>query len=313
MPSNHFPARAAVPAALGRALRALLVGAGLAGGLPHAASARDAAPIEAANAVMPAQPPVFLEDLTWIELRDRVQAGQNVALLPIGGIEQSGPALTLGKHNARVRALAERIARALGNALIAPVLAYVPEGSIEPPSSHMRYAGTISVPPAVFDGTLEAAARSLRAAGFRDIVLLGDHGGYQAQLAALAERLDRQWSREKPPVAARVWSPAAYYAASSDGLARRLRAAGFRDDEIGTHAGLADSALQLAVAPQTVRQDVLHRGADLDAAHGVYGGNPRGATAELARAGADDIVQATVAAIRDAQAHGREPRRTHTP
>ena len=123
---------------------------------------------------------VFLEDLTWTELRDEIAAGKTTIIVPIGGTEQNGPAMALGKHNRRVKLLSERIAIALGDALVAPVIAYVPEGSISPPSGHMRFPGTISVPEAAFEAILESAARSFKLHGFKDIVFLGDHGGYQA-------------------------------------------------------------------------------------------------------------------------------------
>ena len=122
---------------------------------------------------------MFIDDLTSPELQALDPRGRTIALVPIGGTEQNGPHMVLGKHNVRVKALAEKIARALGNALVAPVIAYVPEGGVDPPTSHMRFAGTITVPAATFESVLEYAARSLRASGFRDIVLLGDHGGYQ--------------------------------------------------------------------------------------------------------------------------------------
>ncbi len=255
-----------------------------------------------AQGATPAPPPrVFLEDLTWTELRDAVRAGATTALVPVGGTEQSGPAIALGKHNVRVRLLCERIARVLGNAIVAPVVAYVPEGNIDPPTSHMRFAGTISVPPALFEANLEAIARSLRASGFRDIVLLGDHGGYQAQLARVATRLNREWAGG----AARVHAPAAYYRAATEGYARLLRTQGFGDDEIGTHAALADTSLQLAVDPAMVRDDVLHGAGALDAASGIYGGDPRRATAALGQLGLDLIVRETVPAIRAAIADAR--------
>jgi creatinine amidohydrolase len=237
---------------------------------------------------------VYLEDLTWTELRDAVRQGATTAIVPIGGTEQSGPALALGKHNVRVRILCGRIAQELGNTVVAPVIAYVPEGSIEPPSSHMRFPGTLSVPESVFDATLEAVARSLRAHGFRDIVFLGDHGGYQRDLARVAARLNREWAGG----AARVFAPADYYRASTQGFASLLRARGFRDDEIGTHAALSDTSLQLAVAPAMVRESTLRSGARLDASVGVYGGDPRRASAELGELGLEEIVRQSVAAIR---------------
>src|SRR3989449_4530444 len=87
---------------------------------------------------------VFLEELTWTELRTLVESGKTTIILPIGGTEQNGPHMALGKHNVRVKALSERIARTLGNALVAPVIAYVPEGTLSPPTGHMRFPGTIT-------------------------------------------------------------------------------------------------------------------------------------------------------------------------
>lgn len=241
---------------------------------------------------------VQLEDLTWMQVRDALAAGQTTVLIPIGGIEQSGPYLTLGKHDARARALAERIAQTLGDALVAPVVAYVPEGNIRPPTGHMRFPGTISVPAEVFEKTLEAAAESLRAHGFRTIVLLGDHGGYQASLQRVARRLGQRWAG----TGARLLAPRAYYQASSDGFDALLRARGHAADEIGTHAALADTSLQLALAPETVRRDALaHAGAPRPG-DGILGGDPRRASTALGQFGADLIVSRTVQAIREERA-----------
>ena len=98
---------------------------------------------------------VYLEELTWPELRADIQAGKTTILVPIGGTEQNGPQMALGKHNVRVHVLSGKIAHALGNALVAPVIAYVPEGSTNPPTSHMRFPGTITVPTDVFEKTIE--------------------------------------------------------------------------------------------------------------------------------------------------------------
>ncbi len=122
---------------------------------------------------------MFLEKLTWTELRDLVAAGKATILVPIGGTEQNGPDMALGKHNMRAHLLAETIARTLGNALVAPVIAYVPEGGVIADGA-IRFPGTITVPDDVFEKTVEYAARSFRLHGFTDIVFLGDHGGYQA-------------------------------------------------------------------------------------------------------------------------------------
>src|ERR1043166_7358855 len=77
---------------------------------------------------------VFLEELTWTEVRDAIRAGKTTIIFPTGGTEQNGPHMVLGKHNFIVKHTAESIARRLGNALVAPVIPYVPEGSIDPPT-----------------------------------------------------------------------------------------------------------------------------------------------------------------------------------
>src|SRR5580704_9280358 len=111
-------------------------------------------------AVAHASDTVFLEELTWTELRDQIRTGKTTVIVPIGGTEQNGFHMALGKHNFRVRYLSEKIARVLGNALVAPVIAYVPEGGLAPPTAHMRFPGTITIPEQAFDQTLESAARS---------------------------------------------------------------------------------------------------------------------------------------------------------
>ena len=237
---------------------------------------------------------VYLEDLTWTELRDALKAGVTTVIIPVGGTEQSGPHIALGKHNTRVKALAGRIATELGDTLVAPVLAYVPEGSISPPTEHMRFPGTISIPEQAFKSTLEAAARSLRQAGFTHIVLLGDHGGYQQSLKQVAAQLNRDWAGT--PVRAHFIED--YYRATETAYVQALRAKGLSDAQIGSHAGTADTSLQMAVDPATVRADRLE-GAQNPAAGTA--GDPRPSTAALGQLGVDLIVAQTVAAIRKAR------------
>ncbi len=252
-----------------------------------------------AAALACAAPSVHLEELTWTEVRDQVASGTTTILIPIGGTEQNGPHMVLGKHNVRVRALSAKIATALGQTLVAPVLSYVPEGSISPPSAHMRYAGTISVPEAAFEAVIEAASRSFRQHGFRDVVLLGDHGGYAASLARVASRLNREWAGERLRLGAapgtQVHALAEYYAASTQGHAKALAERGHGASQIGNHAGLADTSLALAIDPTLVRSDQLARAAN--GRDGVVG-EPASATAALGAAGVTQVVEASVAAIR---------------
>ena len=230
---------------------------------------------------------VFLEELSWTELRDLVKSGKTTIIVPIGGTEQNGPHMALGKHNLRVRALSEKIARALGNALVAPVIAYVPEGGVNPPTEHMRYPGTITVPDDVFEKVLESAARSFKLAGFRDIVFLGDHGGYQRDEKAVAARLDREWAATD----VRAHAIEEYYRASEAEFSQLLKSKGYGEDEVGTHAGLADTSLMLAVDPRLVRANRLQPG---DGARG----DPKRSNPQLGQLGVDLIVTRTVDVIR---------------
>jgi creatinine amidohydrolase/Fe(II)-dependent formamide hydrolase-like protein len=258
----------------------------------------------AAAAAVAAPPPaaVELEAMTWTEVRDAVRAGHTTVIVPVGGTEQSGPHLALGKHNVRARLLARRIATQLGDALVAPVVAYVPEGRIDPPQGHMRFAGTLSVPQPAFVAVIEGTARSLRRAGFVDIVLIGDHGGYQALLATLANRLSREWA--STPV--RVHHVEAFYRTTQTVFAKVLREHGLTPAQIGEHAGAADTALTLALEPSLARPDQFAAAAAQGPAVGVSG-DPRAATAALGQLGVDAIVAASVDAIRQAR---RSARRT---
>jgi creatinine amidohydrolase len=237
---------------------------------------------------------VYLEDLTWPELRADIAAGKTTILVPIGGTEQNGPQMALGKHNVRVKVLAGKIAQALGNALVAPVIAYVPEGDVDHPQGHLKFPGTITVSPAAFMATLEGAAKSFKLAGFRNIVFLGDHGGYQKDDEAVAQRLDREWAAT--PV--RAIALTEYYRASETEFGQLLKNKGYSDGEIGSHAGLLDTALMMATDPSLVRPELLGETKPGDGTHG----DPRRASAALGQVGVDLIVQHSVAAIRTATA-----------
>jgi creatinine amidohydrolase len=232
---------------------------------------------------------VFLEELTWTELHDLIKSGKTTIIVPIGGTEQNGPHMTLGKHNRRVHLLSEKIAHALGNALVAPVIAYVPEGGVNPPTEHMRFPGTITVPQEAFEKVLESTARSFKLAGFRDIVFLGDHGGYQRDEKAVAARLDREWAGGD----VRAHALEEYYRASEAEFPQLLKSKGYREEEVGTHAGLADTSLMLAVDPTMVRTNHLRPG---DGAHG----DPARSNPQLGQLGVDLIVTRTVETIKKA-------------
>lgn len=189
---------------------------------------------------------VFIEDLTWMEIRDAMKAGKDTAIVATGGIEQNGPYLVTGKHNVVLRGTTEAIARKLGNALVAPIVAFVPEGDIDPPSLHMLYPGTISLSEATFQALLTDICASLKAHGFKCIVLLGDSGGNQAGMKAVAQALAAKWK----DACRIVYIPEYYDAAPVNKL---LAEQGIRQTPEGLHDDFVMEAQMLSVDPASVR------------------------------------------------------------
>ncbi len=194
---------------------------------------------------------VFLEELTWPELSELVRSGTNTAIVPTGGTEQNGPHMVLGKHNLVVRAAAARIARELGNALVAPVLKIVPEGPLERPSGNMLFPGTLALSEDSFERVLQDIALSLARSGFKFICFVGDHGQSQAAQARVAERLNKVWLSSD----VRAINVSAYY--SPDAEERELIRAGLSRNVLGDHGGVADTAQLMAVKPEALRSDLL--------------------------------------------------------
>ena len=128
-----------------------------------------------------------------MEVRDAIRGGKTTVIVPTGGLEQNGPYTATGKHNFVLQATAEAIARRLGNALVAPIVKFVPEGRIDPPSGHMQYPGTISLREETFVALLTDIASSLKQHGFRNIVLIGDSGGNTRGMQTVSETLNAQW------------------------------------------------------------------------------------------------------------------------
>src|SRR5688500_3570852 len=140
---------------------------------------------------------LWTEELTWMDVRDRVAEGYTTILIGTGGVEQNGPYLATGKHNFVLATVMPHIARTIGNTLIAPVVKFVPEGRVEPTTDgHMLYPGTISVSQSTYEALLSDIAKSYEAHGFRDVILIGDSGGNGPGMRNVATALNEQWTSE---------------------------------------------------------------------------------------------------------------------
>jgi len=237
---------------------------------------------------------VFIEDLTWTEVRQSLQRGVTTAIYYAGSTEQNGPHMALGKHNVIARHVAGRVAEALGDALVYPVLPFAPTGDAVKKTDHMRYPGTVSVSDATYAAVAGEVALSAVAAGFRTVVLMGDHGGGQEALKQRAALLDAQTRAHGVRV---LYVPDVYFR-SADLAADYLKRRGL---DPGRHAALQDTAelMYLDRDRQWIRPQAMAAGKP---GSGVDG-DPRGATAELGKVLLDFKVDSAVAQIR--QLRGR--------
>lgn len=223
------------------ALAAILFACAQAKPDPVAPDPQGARPIEARDAL-------FIDEMTWMEVRDALKAGKDTVLVAAGGIEQNGPYVVTGKHNVVLRATTQAIARKLGNALIAPIVGFVPEGDFDPPTDHMKYPGTIGVTEVTFRRLLTDVCRSLRTHGFRNILLIGDHGLDQEGLEQVATDLTAAWAGGKT----RVRYIPDYYDGEGD-VAQWLAGQGIKEVDEGLHDEFMMEAQMMVVDPATVR------------------------------------------------------------
>ncbi len=183
---------------------------------------------------LPTANTVWIEEMTWMDVRDALNAGKTTAIISTGGVEPNGPWLVTGKHNYVLAKNCEVIALKLGDALCAPILKFVPEGSIEPQTGHMTSPGTISLQQETFEAVLTDVAHSLKMHGFKNIIFIGDSGGNQSGQAAVAERLTAKW--DGSAVVAHIGE---YYRAPA-GSRNVLRERGVQTDDMPSD-GLHDS------------------------------------------------------------------------
>jgi creatinine amidohydrolase/Fe(II)-dependent formamide hydrolase-like protein len=198
---------------------------------------------------LPPATTVWIEEMTWMDVRDALKAGKTTVIIPTGGVEPNGPWLVTGKHNYVLHANCEAIARKLGNALCAPIVKFVPEGDYNTRSSHMASPGTISMREDTYRGILEDMARSFKAHGFKQIFFIGDSGGNQAGQRAVSEKLNAEWSAN--PLVAHIQH---YYDYGS--VARHMETKGIKE---GTSDNMHDDPIitlnMFIDDPDSVRYD----------------------------------------------------------
>ena len=234
----------------------------------------------------------IMDEMTWDEVRDAIKAGKTTIIIPIGGTEQNGPHMVLGKHNYIVAHAAKVMAEKLGNALVAPVIQYVPEGDYTRPDFGAK-PGVISNPAASYEALLDAAARSLKVHGFTDILFIGDSGGNQGGMTNVANKINAEWKGQ----GARVYALNEYYAKSRTEFREWvLKQFGYDQATVGSHAGISDTSQLLHIYPAGIRKDrIKPQGGGPES--GVSG-DPTKATADIGKMGLELKVNAAIAQYR---------------
>ena len=160
---------------------------------PEQRAARAAEREAAMNAARPidAVASLWIEELTWMEIRDAIRAGSTTALILTGGVEANGPHLASGKHNYSNKLMGASVAQALGQTLIAPLV------TLEPgrPSGAVMIGNTgPMVSQETYIAWLTDMGDSLRGMGFTEVYFLGDSGGNRRGMQAAADALNGKYN-----------------------------------------------------------------------------------------------------------------------
>jgi creatinine amidohydrolase/Fe(II)-dependent formamide hydrolase-like protein len=232
---------------------------------------------------------VFIEDLTWEEVRDAIRTGMTIAIYFAGSTEQNGPHLAIGKHNFIARYVAQRIAETLGNALVYPIMPFAPTGDALKKTGHMQFPGTVSISERLFGSVARDVALSALVAGFQYVVLMGDHGDGQTALQKAAAELDAAWA----PKGARVFYIGDVYFKAHDQVQAYLQQ---QQLPTGKHASVSDTSEILFIDREHkwFRPD---RVAAADSKTGVDG-DPRPASGQLGQMIIETKITTAVTQIR---------------
>jgi creatinine amidohydrolase len=190
---------------------------------------------------------VLMEDMTWKEIEEAIDAGKNTVIVVAGSIEQHGPHLPISTDTTLGYALAEACAKKLGKALVAPV--------IRPGLSehHIGFPGTITLSIDTFVKTLYDYCESLVKSGFKNIVILSSHGGNSDTIITYTPRIARSFMNKAKIFAIPIDR---YINASIDYLSQK----GISRVKAGVHAGYAETSMMLHVKPETTRMDLAVKG-----------------------------------------------------
>jgi len=233
---------------------------------------------------------IYLDRLTWVEVKAEIENGRDTVIVPLGSTEQHGRHMPLGTD----AVLGDEFGRALADRLDAFLAPTVRFGCSE---HHLSFPGTISLNEETFQRVVLDVVASLTCHGFRSILLLPTHGGNFKPLAdayATLEPVDNVNVIAFTDLEGLV--KAAFASSGSAGVTAA---------QSGAHSGEWETSLMLALRPEQVKMDQAVEGfvGELSEImskvfdgiqnlneNGVLG-DPRPATAEAGKKYFEDMVE----------------------
>jgi creatinine amidohydrolase/Fe(II)-dependent formamide hydrolase-like protein len=242
---------------------------------------------------------IEFEKMTWVEVKEALAAGKTTALVYTGGVEQRGPQNANGGHNLMAHATVEAIARKLGNAIFLPVLPYTPN------NADAELPGTLGITGELLGAILERIADQAIVNGFKNVILMGDHGGGQPNVYQdIAKKMNDQYAAH----GIHVYYCDQVYSAANDSIESYMAAHGYPAD---VHGGISDTSQMMYLDKDNtwVRKDRLKSAlgdpvvdgkaqVGPDSPHNGIGGDARRSTAALGKAFFDIKVEYAVKQIR---------------
>jgi creatinine amidohydrolase len=211
------------------------------------APAKTAAKPSGAQAASAKKDLVEFEMMTWPEVKAAIAAGKTTALIYTGGTEQRGPQNVNGGHNLMAHETVKAIALKLGHAIFLPVLPYTPN------NASADLPGTIGLTPELLGAVLERISEQAIATGFKNVVIMGDHGGGQpATYTEVATKLEAKYA----PQGKHVFFCDEVYAKAQGDFDKWLQEKGY---PVSSHAGIPDTSTMLYLGGDKgwVRKDLI--------------------------------------------------------
>lgn len=180
--------------------------------------------------------PVEFELMTWQEVKTALATGKTTALIYTGGVEQRGPQNVNGGHNIMGRAIVKEIALRLGNAIAMPVL------PLSPNKASSDLPGTIGLTNELLEAVLTRMVEETVVTGFKNVVVMGDHGGGQSPDNNVYQRVASTLNEKYRAQGIHIFYCDQVYKPAIAAFLKKVVAEGYPN---ASHAGIDDTSLMM--------------------------------------------------------------------